>query len=141
MIRKHVHNYDNIDPEFVKKVLRELYVDDLVSGTHDRMSAFELYQKYKFRFKQAGLELRKWSTNDVILQKERNICEDVVVKLADNVIEEKVLGIRWAKDDDAFLVDLHRVYDTSLKIKSTKWNILKSLASITIRLECWLFLF
>ena len=72
VLRKHLHSYDDIDPNFVNIVLSEIYVDDLIGRSHDDEPTYKFYKKCK-----AGLDLRKWSTNDVTLQKMINVPEKV----------------------------------------------------------------
>ena len=44
-IRHHISKYVQEDSEFVLKVLRYLYVDDLISGTESRQDSYEFYLK------------------------------------------------------------------------------------------------
>ena len=56
-----------MDPEFVEKFSSSIYVDDLVSGSHDVPSAHNFYLKSKLRLGTAGFKLRKF-TNSAELQ-------------------------------------------------------------------------
>ena len=48
--------YENIDPEFARKIKKHFYVDDLNSGTKSTEEGFEFYKKVKRRFqKQVSL--------------------------------------------------------------------------------------
>ena len=62
-INHHLETYREIDPVFVDKFLSSIYVDDLVSGSEDEQSAYELYSKSKLRLAVAGFKLRKFVTN------------------------------------------------------------------------------
>ena len=62
-LKSHIVSYVSEDPEFVKKILASLYVDDLNSGASTVVEAFELYMKSKSRMKDAGFNLRKWVSN------------------------------------------------------------------------------
>ena len=50
-------------PDFTRKFLESIYVDDLTSGDSDVDSTFELYVKSKSRLREAGFNLRKFITN------------------------------------------------------------------------------
>ena len=62
-INHHLETYREGDPAFVDKFLSSIYVDDLVSGSSDLESAYELYVKSKLRLATAGFRLRKFVTN------------------------------------------------------------------------------
>ena len=63
-IRHHLSFYSSSDPDFVEDVVRPFCVDDLASSRPNGASAYEFYLKVKFRFKEAGFNMRKWLTND-----------------------------------------------------------------------------
>ena len=49
-VKTHVEKYEEIDPEFVSKVLRHFYVDDFNCGVESYEHGIELYKKVKIRF-------------------------------------------------------------------------------------------
>ncbi|KAK3730894.1 hypothetical protein QZH41_012605 [Actinostola sp. cb2023] len=51
------------EPEVVRKVRRELYVDDLISGSTSVSKALELKEKATIIFQDAGFKLHKWHSN------------------------------------------------------------------------------
>ena len=51
----HLETYHQADPQFVEKFLSSIYVDDLVSGSHDVQSAYKFYKKARQRLAVAGL--------------------------------------------------------------------------------------
>ena len=75
-IRHHLNSYIDKDPEFVKEVVRSLYVDDLASSKPDGTSVYDFYCKLKTRFKVAGFNMRKWMTNDPELSEKISSEED-----------------------------------------------------------------
>ena len=87
VVKVHVEKYKDIDPEFVRKTLSSMYVDDLNSGVKTTADGITMYKKWKERFGEAGLELRKWRTND---EKLRLLISN---KYEENG-EQKVLEIR-----------------------------------------------
>ena len=91
------------------QVLRSLFVDDNVGGADNPTDAFLMYQKLKNVFHEAGLDLRKWRTNDVDLQRKINESEhrwsgeDVKIDMKDIA---KILGVLWNVHEDTFLINL-----------------------------------
>jgi len=67
-MRKHLSTYNDIDPEFVRKVTDAFHVDDFTSGETNIEQALTLYKKLKLRFAEANFNLRKWRTNDTKLR-------------------------------------------------------------------------
>ena len=62
-VRNHIGKYEQIDPQFVREVIRSLYVDDFASGKNLLEGSIELYQKLKYRFGEGGFSMRKWASN------------------------------------------------------------------------------
>ena len=60
--------YHESDPVFVDKFLSSIYVDDVVSGSGDVESAFQLYLKSRLRLAVAGFKPRKFVTNSDVLR-------------------------------------------------------------------------
>lgn len=58
-----METYREMDPTFVDKFLSSIYVDDVVSGSKDVESTYELYVKSKLRLAAASFKLRKFVTN------------------------------------------------------------------------------
>lgn len=54
-----IHYYLNsFDTEFVKKILPDFYVDNLVTGVNTAEEGIALYSKVKMLFKKASMEFR-----------------------------------------------------------------------------------
>ena len=68
-IRHHLSKYLSSDQQFVERLLEDLYVDDVTSGTKTIEQGKEFYEKTKFILSEAGFDLRKRVTNDSKLQK------------------------------------------------------------------------
>ena len=49
--QKNANKYENIDPEFVRKVKKHFYVDNLNSGAQSTKEGFEFYKKFILRSK------------------------------------------------------------------------------------------
>ena len=67
---RHLQHYDETDHDFVETFLRNLYVDDSTGGGDNTNEVLQFYLKAKSRLLEAGLNLRKWRSNDEDLQKE-----------------------------------------------------------------------
>ena len=86
--------YVQEDPEFGLKVLRSLYVDDLISGTDSRQDSFDFLLKLKHRFAAGNMNMRKWNSNDkdllrMIEDKEQALIPSPPVVISENEIEEE----------------------------------------------------
>ena len=62
-LRHHMSKYALCDPEFVKKFLEALYVDDLFTGDRNVEETYQLFLKSKLRMLEAGFNMRKCSSN------------------------------------------------------------------------------
>ena len=62
-IKHHMEQYEQCDPDFTKKFLERIYVDDLTSGDSDVDRTWEFYVKSKLRLKDGGFNLRRFITN------------------------------------------------------------------------------
>ncbi|KAK3716737.1 hypothetical protein QZH41_006308 [Actinostola sp. cb2023] len=63
VIETHLSSWEEREPEVVRKVRRELYVDDLISGSTSVSKALELKEKATIIFQDAGFKLHKWHSN------------------------------------------------------------------------------
>ena len=66
-IRHHLE-HANANPETVNKLLRAFYVDDVVTGANNEDEAHELYHTAKTLLKKGGFNLRKFTSNSLILR-------------------------------------------------------------------------
>ena len=63
-IKHHIGQYEQCDPNFTRKFLESIYVDDLTSGDSVvDLCTFELCVMSKLTLKEAGFNLRKFVTN------------------------------------------------------------------------------
>ncbi len=76
VLQYHIQTYKEQDPEFVSKLCEGFYVDDLVTGADSRGEGFKLYEKAKERMLEGGFRLRKWKTNDKVLEEKINLIEN-----------------------------------------------------------------
>ena len=65
----HITNYKLDKPKFAEKLLKSIYVDDLINGIEEnRHRAHKIYELPKTCLEKGGLNLRKWRTSDAELQ-------------------------------------------------------------------------
>ena len=118
----HAERYIDNDPNFVRKLISSLHVDDLITGADCINTALDFYQKAKYRLQDAGFNLRKFESNRKEL--ENLINEQNFQPLSTT----KVLDLNWNKENDIITFDLSKLTDT--KTTPTKREILRLIASI-----------
>ena len=127
--RIHAEKYADVDPDFVEKVSRALYVDDFNGGATNFEGGADLYTKIKTRFMEASLNFRKWHTNDKKLQKFINGREGVEESTAKEAATvHKVLGITWTEDDELMMDVSSFVKKVEIGEPTTKRMVLKIIA-------------
>ena len=142
--------YKEVFFSIVTKFLRDLYMDDSVTGAQTKEDAFDLYQKCKTMMQAGGFLLRKWDSNDDEL---RNMIFESELKLGDEIAPskisvKKILGIKWDPAGDKLIFGVEGVIERALQFTGpiTKRFMLKTTAShydpigiltpITIRFKC-----
>ena len=151
VIRNHVTKFQDIDPEFVKKMLNSFFVDDLCTGAKTVQEAISLFDKSKTRMLEGGFNLRKWKSNNGEVREYVSRCEGKSKGLASanvnsndeetyaqeklNIVDgqgkTKVLGLVWEEETD----NLEIVLDSIGTIRGerdcvTKRSVLSSLAKL-----------
>lgn len=132
-------------------VLRDFYVDDLLSGADSELDALEVYSEVSKLLNAGGFQLRKWSTNSTFVfgQFEDGAVDDRgALEIGEQGVQS-VLGVLWypARDEFGFHVDslpdnpaptkrsmlseIARLYDPSGHVAPTI-----VLAKICLQ-ECW----
>ena len=108
-IRHHLSKYLSCDQQFVEKLLEDLYVDGVTSGTKTIEQRKEFYGKAKLILSEAGFDLRKWVTNDSKLENffdsqgnsETKVINETDITFSEEQFEptknnyKKVLGLEW----------------------------------------------
>lgn len=145
-IRQHLAKYGDHDGEFVKLFLEDLYVDDTASGCNSVREGKEFYNKATSIMAEAGFHLRKWSSNNKVLQR---IFESQVLEGKNTEVEtgddctfsesqlsqnkcsfSKVLGMEWDKESDQFVFNFKEFLENISSITLTKRNILSVSSSL-----------
>eukprot|EP00731_Ephydatia_muelleri_P013896 Em0007g1206a len=141
-IQHHMKSYETEDAAFVRRFLRSIYVDDVVSGAKDLKEASAFYHKCKSRLLAGGFNLRKIISNSAQLQhrashKELEVHQAVKVedveeedqsyakntlgdKQATSSHEHKVLGVNWSFKKDEFVFDLRFISTMAAELELTK---------------------
>ncbi|GFX35373.1 uncharacterized protein TNCV_101801 [Trichonephila clavipes] len=95
-IKTHIGKYMETYPDTVRTLDHCFYVDDLVTGEDDAKSAFDLSSKAAKIMSEAGMNLRKWISNDCELMKQWQLEHFDHLNMNDFVNHpHRVLGILW----------------------------------------------
>ena len=132
MIIVHMSKHSETYKEVVETFLRDLYLDDSVSGCQTLSEAFELYFRSKKLMKEGGFRLLKWATNDQELMAQIKSSEtNVFGEICEKYEERKILGILWNVCDDSLLFSLRDVIKGALENTfPTKRFILEVISSL-----------
>ena len=142
-IRHHLSKYLSCDQQFVERLLEDLCVDDVTSGTKTIEQGKEFYEKAKLILSEAGFDLRKWVTNDIKLQNffdsqensETKILNETDITFSEehygptNNNYKKVLGLEWDKQNDEIVFQFEPFICLAKSLTPTKRNVLKVCAS------------
>ena len=104
-------------------MLKNLYVDDLASGTSDDGSAVNYYQDARNKMSPVGFNLRSWSSNSPGVQ--HLAAKDQVL---DTSPTKKVLGMLWNIPSDTLRFSFKQA--TSAPPLSTKREVLQETAKV-----------
>ena len=104
-----------------RKIMSQLYVDNLITGTETEEEATNLYREAKRIFGEMAMNLREWGSNS----------EQFIKSVRDEDKMEgyktKVLGIQWDMiDDNMYINHSNKTNETT----TTKRKILKTIAQI-----------
>ncbi|GFV04077.1 integrase catalytic domain-containing protein [Trichonephila clavipes] len=151
-IRHHIEKYKHEFPDTVELLDRSFYVDDLISGGNEFEEALQTSRRAKNIMEAAGMDLRKWITNDANLMeqwKKENFNVHPVhetVNLGAN--GTKVLGLSWNTNEDYLTTDTKSLMEFVSLDKNTKHFILQAVGKIfdplglispfTFRMKCLL---
>ena len=107
------------------KLLRDLYIDDVMSSINDAKEGIKFYETSKSCLLSGKFDLRKCVTNNENLQTFINSKEHSINP--PSIIDKtwKVLGLNWSTKNDEFIYDMKGIVDLAEELKPTKRNILK----------------
>ena len=148
-LKHHISRYAGVDSEFARKMVQGFYVDDLVTGEYTVDRTYDLYKKARDRLAEGEFKLRKWNTNDSVLNASIGSVEqtvpasnklgrlDEVETYAKSTLGpvgeakgEKVLGVHWNSDGDEIRFDLTAITTRAKELSATKRNLLRLLAGV-----------
>ena len=142
-VRYHLESQAETHPELVEKILRSIYVDDVVSGAPSEAEAYAVYSESKRLLRTAGFNLRKFASNSIGLQRkvaqEETASQTVAaeeetftqVTLGDNQKlqenELKALGVKWNTSEDQLGYTFDSVIKATDNSEPTKWGIVSAI--------------
>ncbi|GFX76471.1 integrase catalytic domain-containing protein [Trichonephila clavipes] len=151
-IRHHIEKYKHEFPDTVELLDRNFYVDDLISGGNEFEEALQTSRRAKNIMEAAGMDLRKWITNDANLmeqwKKENFNVHPVHETVSLGANGTKVLGLSWNTNEDYLTTDTKSLLEFVSLDKNTKRFILQAVGKIfdplglispfTVRMKCLL---
>ena len=111
-VRYHLESHVKTHQELVEKILRSIYVDDVVSGAPSEAEAYAMYSESKKLLQTAGFNLRKFASNSTSLQL--------------RVLQEETASQIVTTDEETFtqatLGDSQRLQENETRVLGVKWN-------------------
>ena len=110
------------DTDVSRDIIKNLYADNLISGSDSTQRAINYYNETKRMFNEAGMNMCKWSSNDGEVMQH--------IKEEDRLVEKefKVLGMIWNIESDV-INPVSVIVDGVSEGKMTKRIMLKILAA------------
>lgn len=131
IVQHHLLKYEVEYPDLVRKMIESTYMDDLLSGADTEDEAVSLYEVSSQIMKEAGMEMRKWKSNNSKMKeifRHDGVAAESMKTITDDENEIfKLLGISYDSESDTFLfkVDDLLVKADHWKNRVTKRSILK----------------
>ena len=144
-LRFHVDKYKETCPKTVEALNRDLYVDNLISGSDTVEGGLKLFIQARDVLKQGGFNLRQFSTNSPELKR---LVETIVYEMPDtgyptysevietsietplSISEEKVLGVVWNKEADTFIFRFEKLLEFVKDKEITKRFLMRLIARV-----------
>lgn len=140
-VRHHLELHAETHPELVMKMLRSMYVDDVVTGTTTEEQAYELYIGAKEILASAGFNLRKFTTNVSSLQarvvsaESSDFSDPVEIEETFSQAtlgsvqtprdgEQRVLGVNWNVNSDQLVFNFEKIAEVAGELEPTKRNVI-----------------
>ncbi|GFY30309.1 integrase catalytic domain-containing protein [Trichonephila clavipes] len=151
-ISHHIEKYKHEFPDTVEFLDKNFYVDDLISVGNEFEEALQTSRRAKNIMEAAGMDLRKWITNDANLmeqwKKENFNVHPVHETVSLGANGTKVLGLSWNTNEDYLTTDTKSLLEFVSLDKNTKRFILQVVVKIfdplglispfTVRMKCLL---
>lgn len=118
-------------PEAAKRVKKDFYVDDCLTGSHSIAAANNVQRQLNGMFDSAQMSLRKWTSNypealDGVPPENRAISSSIEIKMDESI---KTLGMTWTPATDTlhFTIDMSKL---SCKSRITKRQLLSDASKL-----------
>ena len=125
-VRHHLEKFRDSERDFVERLVKDLYVDDSISGCFTVEEGVKFYEKSKSMLSAGGFCLRKWITNNNELQTFFDSREGIEPKMQRFI---KVLGVEWDLSEDEFIFNFEEIVKLAQSIPLSKRNILRIAAT------------
>jgi len=112
-------------PEVGESIIRDFYMDDYLGGAMSKTGAIKLRDNLISIMSKAGLELRKWLSNDPELIVDVHTDNNSIRAMGE--LMTKILGLHWNSDDDMLFYTVQQV---EVNAPITKRKILSEIATI-----------
>ncbi|XP_055527591.1 uncharacterized protein LOC129720178 [Wyeomyia smithii] len=126
--------YQSRFPRAAEAILKEHYVDDMLSSEESEEAAVKLAKDVRFIHSQAGLEIRNWLSNSKrVLQELEAKSGEKSLNLSSELGTEKVLGMWWCTASDTFTFKVSPRISADLlqgRVIPTKRQILSTLMMV-----------
>ena len=143
VIQKHLSYYRESEPQIMQLLAESFYVDDFVGGANDVEGGYKVFQTSRRVMKEGGFNLRKWHTNNMVLQEKMSSdltnvqCKPAVVNTDSKdkgevaePKETKVLGLNWRVATDEIYFDFTDLIAYFQTLPATKRSVLQFSAKI-----------
>ena len=128
-VRHHMESNLELFPQMVRKMLRSMYVDDMICGCDDEVEAYQLYVESKKMLERGSFNLRKFVTNHLPLQEKINEAEKVHLSaFSQEDLRCKVLGVCWRVSCDQLVFDPAAVFNSDLIASPTKRSVVSAVS-------------
>ncbi|XP_057380343.1 uncharacterized protein LOC130702736 [Daphnia carinata] len=114
VIRKHLTEAAGIDPSLARYIEENLYMDDLLAGSHSVEEASKTIQRVINAFSGACMRLTKWVTNEPslkfsVLQTDTLTSSNTASRPIGCDENSKILGVIWKPNEDYWTFDLSKI--------------------------------
>nr|CAH7759087.1 unnamed protein product [Callosobruchus chinensis] len=123
-LKKHIHSQPTYFEDTCSIPIHSFYVDELVIAVNIKEDAERIFREANEILAKAGMNLRKWCSNDAELRYIMHCTQSVSVE------SKKVLGIMWHPGEDVLMVNLDQVLKDIQPQITTKRNVLQVVSRI-----------
>lgn len=129
-VHHHLEKYEETNPDIVKELKGNMYIDDALTGTETEEEAEDVYHNSSIIMKEGGMDLVKWRSNSeklVQIFRSDNVASPVTEKNIheDEDISSTLLGIQWNSTNDTFHFKGDKLDHLLNPPRATKRSILK----------------